>query len=337
MTARKYIMWQWLLFIGLVDAVFYHGNGPTTMKLHRSLFTITPSYVRGPFNLSIELQYGKSITPLVSFWAFDADTVLITDRRQRDMAIYGIYQSEAIVAWRQPLTAGEITQRCTVAAFYTPEFAARPAYMVESIMTAVNQIYEHTVFSGERRGFEMQSIAPMAVDGADMYDLSNRFAMATGAEALRCVNILFHNTEYSSGIVGLAYIEGSCTTDNSIVVSYPNPAVLVVAAAHEIGHGWGSDHDTGVCAGRGYLMEAYLDTASTAFSPCSLDVMNAWLTTAELGPCWVTGNATSHTTSDPEPFSMGIVIGSLLGVFFVFCVFDYVLYNPTTGYLYSIV
>jgi hypothetical protein len=84
----------------------------------------------------------------------------------------------------------------------------------------------------------------------------------------------------TSGVVGLAYVGTTCQGNYATGISnyLGNNSMSMIVAAHEIGHNFGSDHDTG---NQGFIMHPSVVPDATQFSPASKSMIAASAGTAK--------------------------------------------------------
>ena len=269
----------------VAGALQWHDHNPLVVQsLQYRDVAITPSYIRGPFNLSIALQRGRSVDPALNVQHLGPEQVLIVDRRADQFQLYGLSPS-SIVYWAQPLTVPATAARhCTLQVFYNALFQRQHGdvdVLLLAVIDGVNAIYGQTGLGLTFNVLNPIVALPVAA-AAIANDTLRDFAAFTAQLAPAvCSHLLFDGMRYPNGLVGLAYLNrsGQATYNNALVAWPSNPAVLVLVAAHELAHGLGANHDgtRNSCGGQGCLMEPVLDLASTRFSSCSLQAMAAWV------------------------------------------------------------
>lgn len=105
----------------------------------------------------------------------------------------------------------------------------------------------------------------------------------------RDIVVLFSGANLDGGATGVSFLDSVCTPNAVAVVTYftTDTDALGAALAHMLGHMLGAGHD-GIdngCPSTGFVMSPMLDpfNPATAFSPCSIDEINAYL--ASSGGC----------------------------------------------------
>lgn len=178
-------------------------------------------------------------------------------------------------------------------------------YMVNMAINS-NAIYRNTVFEGVIKGLGI-AVAMVAIDESSRInndlpeptDLLAAFSSIHSTTSF-CQAHLFTHRNYQ-GTLGLAYIGTLCSSDNTGFHSSYGVATTVqmLTFTHELGHGWGSNHDTtSDCApgnnyGGNYIMYPSATDGTrpnnVKFSNCS--AAEIWETLKDAG-CFV--RATAH-------------------------------------------
>lgn len=292
-------------YASLSSAVWWHGNNSLVSRalLSRDV-AITPSYITGPFNLSVILHRGQSIEPLLSVRHLEANVALIIDTRNGQLLLYGL-SPISIVHWSMLTTdVTPILSYCSLQVFYNALFAAthsRLDVLLLAIVDGINTLYRPAgIAFTVQRPLMLLPQTPAAL----AYDTLSSFAHYTKTwQPPVCSHLLFDGQVYPDGLVGLAFLNQSCTpTYNTALVAWPdNPAVLVLVGAHELAHGLGVEHDgtDNTCASNGDIMAPILDTGSPGFSQCSLQALQTWSNRAS---ACVTSNASVYDLT-PGPSS----------------------------------
>lgn len=176
--------------------------------------------------------------------------------------------------------------------------------MMASTISKVDTIYRATNFSGKtgigltvKNILVYQSASESAVPAASYTPDTLLRAFSARDWTSVCLSMLFVHRDFRNGVLGLAWVGGSgaggiCDKTNlntAFVTSFNYgqtvvPAIGTLVAAHEVGHNFGSPHDsTTTCAPGGssgnYIMYAYATDGSlpnnALFSSCSIASMSS--------------------------------------------------------------
>lgn len=94
------------------------------------------------------------------------------------------------------------------------------------------------------------------------------------------MNVLLTAMDFGA-VIGLAYVNQACASSNHLLVSAFKNIVIGNSLAHELGHSFGADHDTGVCynPSNPFIMFPALKHGpnSLNFSQCSINQINSKL------------------------------------------------------------
>lgn len=108
---------------------------------------------------------------------------------------------------------------------------------------------------------------------------STNAAKATNTNTRKpCMNVMLTSQDFNS-VVGLAYVNKACSDSNHLLVSSHKNIVIGDSLAHEMGHAFGADHDSGTCADSGnpFIMHPSVQHGpnSLNFSKCSINQINS--------------------------------------------------------------
>ena len=186
---------------------------------------------------------------------------------------------------------------------------AQASSLIRNFVASTSNIYRAEDFNGDGTpdgiNFAIQKITINTSAPSDNQYFANEFL---GVETLLsefsradwsdfCLSYLFTNRDFEGGVLGLAFVAnpsrsgGICDnysggkTLNTGVVTMVNygfrvsNAAATLTFAHETGHNFGSEHDSGSCSpsDNPYIMTAFANDGSRSnndnFSPCSITMM----------------------------------------------------------------
>lgn len=189
-----------------------------------------------------------------------------------------------------------------------PTRVAQASSIIRNIVAGTSLIYKRVDFNSDNRAdgvtFAIQKLTINTTEGPGQF--ANRFF---GVESLLnkfsendwsdyCLSYIFTYRDFENGVLGLAFVGdevnrgGICDgythgkTLNTGVVTMVNydrrvsNGAALLTFAHETGHNFGSEHDTGSCSPQdnGYIMTAYANDGTRSnnhdFSSCSITDMN---------------------------------------------------------------
>ena len=156
-------------------------------------------------------------------------------------------------------------------------FGSNSLTVLQALLGDVDQIYNDQLLINLSFTFEVFSTDPFT-DDSNIYNTLDNFALWFDDNAPEYADLgtWVSTTGYgagSGGAVGLAWFETVCKffgAGTTSVTQYLNHATSVVVEAHELGHNFGMDHDSGI-------MSSVVSASLTSFSDYSLDQANTHL------------------------------------------------------------